>query len=120
MDEKHPSIEPSIGTVDRLVFTNMPQVSMIVCALKVGREVPMTQLTTVEHAILQDLEQRGPCTIDELAQRLPDSSWNQVFTGVDQLSRSGQLTLRHLTTFEYMVFLNSQEQSDLHAVGIHG
>ncbi len=80
----------------------------------------MTHLTTVEQAILQDLERRGPCTMDELAQRLPDLSWNQVFTSVDQLSRRDQLTLRHPTTFEYIVFLNSQEQPALHATGVHG
>ncbi len=80
----------------------------------------MAQLTTVERAILQDLERRGPCTMDELAQRLPDSSWNQVFSGVDQLSRSGQLTLRHPTTFEYMVLLNSQEEAAVRDAGTRG
>lgn len=69
----------------------------------------MTQLSPVESAILMGLERRGPCTIDELTQRLPDYTWNQVFTSVDRLSRGSILTLRHPTTFQYMVSLSSQE-----------
>lgn len=79
----------------------------------------MAHLSTVEQAILDDLERRGPCTIDELLQRFPDFSWNQVFTSVDQLSRNGRLTLRHPTTFQYLVSLNSQRPASLHDPGLH-
>ncbi len=80
----------------------------------------MAHLNTVEHAILQDLERRGPCSIDELVQRFPDFSWNQIFSTVDQLSRSGRLTLRHPTTFQYLVFLNRQEDLSASATGTNG
>ncbi|MEX5214150.1 MAG: hypothetical protein NW703_08285 [Nitrospiraceae bacterium] len=80
----------------------------------------MTHLNTVELAILQDLERRGPCTIDDLAQRLPDLSWNQIFTSVDRQSRRGRLTLRRLTRFQYLVLLNRQEEAMLRATGTEG
>lgn len=80
----------------------------------------MTPLSQVEFAILQDLEQRGPCTIDELTQRLPDYSWNQVFTGVDRLSRRGVLLLRHPAKSEYVISLKSQEAASLRAAGGRG
>lgn len=68
----------------------------------------MTQFNQIESAILQRLARRGPCTIDELTQRLPDYSWNQVFTSLDRLSRGSFLTLRRPSTFQYVVALNSQ------------
>ncbi len=67
----------------------------------------MTQFSQVESVILQALERRGPCTIDELTERLPDYTWNQVFTSVDRLSRGSILTIRHATKFQYMVSLSS-------------
>lgn len=73
----------------------------------------MTQLSQVESAIIQGLERRGPCTIDELTRRLPDYTWNQVFTSVDRLSRGSILTLRHATKFQYMVSLSSQGAAGL-------
>ena len=80
----------------------------------------MTHVSQVEFAILQDLEQRGPCTIDELTRRLPDYSWNQIFTGVDRLSRRGALLLRHPTKSEYVISLKSQEAATLRATSRRG
>lgn len=73
----------------------------------------MIRFSQIESAILQRLARRGPCTIDELVQRLPDYSWNQVFTSVDRLSRGSFLTIRHPTTFQYVVSLNPQATADL-------
>ena len=73
----------------------------------------MIPLTQVESAILQGLERRGPCTIDELTQRLPHYTWNQVFTSVDRLSRGSILTLRQASKFQYMVSLSPQGAAGL-------
>ncbi len=53
--------------------------------------------------ILQNLERFGPCTPDELVQRLPTYTWNQVFAAVDQLCRDGRLTLRRPSRFQYLI-----------------
>jgi hypothetical protein len=74
---------------------------------------PINQINQIESVILQRLARRGPCTIDELAQRLPDYSWNQVFTSVDRLSRGSVLTLRRPTAFQYVVSLNPQAAASL-------
>lgn len=78
----------------------------------------MTQFNQIESAILQGLVRRGPCTVDELVQRLPDYSWNQVFTTVDRLSRGSVLILRRPTTFQYVISLNVPAAAGLDVPGI--
>jgi len=56
-----------------------------------------------ESRVLQEMEQLGSCTLDELVQALHDYTWVQVFIVVDRLSRNGTLMLRHPTPFEYVV-----------------
>lgn len=62
--------------------------------------------------ILQDLKQLGPCTPEELVQRLPTYTWNQVFAAVGQLFRDGRLTLRQPSRFEYVISLSSAATSE--------
>lgn len=62
--------------------------------------------------ILQDLKQLGSCTPEELVQRLPAYTWNQVFTAVGQLCRDGRLTLRQPARFEYLISLSSMATSE--------
>ncbi len=62
--------------------------------------------------ILQDLKQLGPCTPEELVQRLPAYTWNQVFSAVDQLCRDGRLTLRQPSRFAYLISLSSAAISE--------
>jgi hypothetical protein len=57
----------------------------------------------IESMILDQLKRTGPCALENLVESLPDLTWNQVFAGVDRLSRDGRLTLQHPTRFEYMV-----------------
>jgi len=68
-----------------------------------GENGQTTQCCDVESAILETLEQRGPCSLDELYQALSDYSWNQVFAAVDRLSRNGRLSLRRPGRFDYLV-----------------
>ena len=63
----------------------------------------MTQVhgSSVDSVICYEVTRLGSCTLDELAQRLPDYSWGQVFSAVDRLSRQGSLRLSRTTRFGY-------------------
>jgi hypothetical protein len=63
----------------------------------------MMRTVTIQSAIRTELARTGPCTIDALLERLPQFSWNEIFTVVDQLSREGRLALRHPSRFDYEV-----------------
>lgn len=60
---------------------------------------------TIQSAIRSELMQQGPCTLNILLDRLPQFSWCEIFTVVDQLSREGRLVLRHPSRCEYEVSL---------------
>jgi hypothetical protein len=63
----------------------------------------MMRAATIQSAIRSELMQQGPCTLDTLLDRLPQFSWCEIFTVVDQLSREGRLVLRHPSRFDYEV-----------------
>lgn len=46
----------------------------------------MLQTDSLESAIRVELTQADTCTFEELTERLPSFSWNQVFSAVDRLS----------------------------------
>jgi hypothetical protein len=69
----------------------------------------MTDTVTVESAIRTELTSRGPCTLDALLQRLSQFSWSEVFAAIDQLSRAGDLVLRHPTRFDYEVSIGQTQ-----------
>ncbi len=58
----------------------------------------------VEKAILRHLDERGPCTIEELIRALSRFTFNQVFSAVDRLSLEGKVRgLRHPTESAYHI-----------------
>ena len=57
--------------------------------------------SSVDSVICYEVTRLGSCTLDELAQRLPDYSWGQVFSAGDRLSRQGRLRLSRTTRFGY-------------------
>lgn len=61
--------------------------------------------TTVESAGRSQPMQQNPCSLDVLLARLPQFSWSEVFAVIDQLSREGELALRHPKRFGYEVSL---------------
>jgi len=63
----------------------------------------MARTATIQSAILSQLMQQSPCTLEALLDRLPQFSWSEIFTVVDQLSREGHLVLRHPARFDYEV-----------------
>lgn len=65
----------------------------------------MTSTGEVERDILQDLERRGSCSIEEMVTHLSGYTWNQVFSAVDRLSRNAQVTLQHPSRFGYQISL---------------
>ena len=68
-----------------------------------GENDVVAQREEVESAILETLERRGPCSLEELYQALSDYSWNQVFATVDRLSCNGRLLLSRPGRFDYQV-----------------
>lgn len=65
----------------------------------------MTQAHTrkIDAAIIQGLEQEGPCTMEDLLRRHTSYSWSQVFCAVDRLSRQGYLRLHYHGRCRYTV-----------------
>ena len=59
----------------------------------------------VEDALVTELEDRGPCRLDDLVEQLPSYSWNEIFIAVDRMSREGRVTLRRTASSGYEVFL---------------
>ena len=65
----------------------------------------MLQTDALESAIHQELARVGTCTLEELNERLPYSSWNQVFAAVDRLSREGTVILQRPNSSDYVLSL---------------
>jgi phage terminase small subunit len=53
--------------------------------------------------LLELLKQSPECDVEELMTYCPQATWNQVFLALDQLSRSGQVTLRQQGPGQYKV-----------------
>ena len=53
--------------------------------------------------ILDRLEEEAVISLDALIQMLPQYSWNQIFSAVDQLAREGSLVLRR-HRYDYTLF----------------
>ena len=70
----------------------------------------MLRTDSLESAIRKELAQVGACTLEELNERLPYYSWNQVFGVVDRLSREGTVFLRRPDSLHYIISL-AQHQS---------
>jgi hypothetical protein len=65
----------------------------------------MLQTDALESAIHQELARAGACTLKELNERLPYSSWNQVFAAVDRLNRAGAVILQRPNSSDYILSL---------------
>jgi hypothetical protein len=75
----------------------------------------MTQavVPSVDSVISREVTRLGSCTLDELAQRLPDYSWGQVFSAVDRLSRAGTVTLQRPRSSGYIISLSADRSAEL-------
>ena len=71
----------------------------------------MLRTDALESAIRQELARVGICTLEELNERLPYSSWKQVFSAVDRLSRAGTVTLQRPDSSDYILSLAPQRSA---------
>lgn len=69
--------------------------------------------------LLELLEQTQECDVDELRVHCPQATWNQVFLALDQLSRSGQVTLQQQGPGRYKVGLASQREAASRVLSQH-
>lgn len=60
---------------------------------------------SLDMVICKEVTSLVSCTLDELAQKMPVYSWQQIFAAVDRLSRQGTLTLSRTRCFGYVVSL---------------
>jgi hypothetical protein len=79
-------------------------------------------MEAVESAIFQEVAWQGPLTFEDLMNKLPAYSWNQVFAAVDRLSRENRLSLKRVDRNTYVVGLGprweEQWNSAVHSVAI--
>ena len=69
-------------------------------------EAPIpVQLSTdgLKTRILEELNEEAVIGLDSLVQMLPEYSWNQIFSAVDQLARVGRIVLRR-HRYDYTLF----------------
>ena len=76
----------------------------------------MLQTDSLESAIRQVLARVGTCTLEELNERLPHYSWNQVFAAVDRLNRQGTVTLQRPDSSDYILSLAPRRSSEVRHV----
>lgn len=72
----------------------------------------MLQMDSLELAIRQELARVGTCTLEELNERLPYFSWNQVFAAVDRLTREGTVTLQRPNSLDYLLSLAPRQSAE--------
>lgn len=72
----------------------------------------MLQIDALESAIRQVLARVGTCTLEELNERVPYSSWNQVFAAVDRLNREGTVTLQRPNSSDYLLSLAPRRSAE--------
>ncbi|MEP6601587.1 MAG: hypothetical protein ABJB49_07210 [Nitrospirota bacterium] len=74
----------------------------------------MRQLDFLESAIRRELARVGTCTFEELNERLPYYTWNQVFSAVDRLNREGTVTLQRPDSSDYRLSLAPRQSVETH------
>jgi hypothetical protein len=72
----------------------------------------MLQTDSLESAIRRELAQVGTCTLEELNEKLPYYSWNQVFAAVDRLNREGTVALQRPDSLEYTLSLAPSQSAE--------
>jgi hypothetical protein len=76
----------------------------------------MIQTDFLDSDILDELAQVGSCSLEELNERLPYYSWNQVFSAVERLKREGSVALKNPAPFLCIVALEPRGSVERHHV----
>jgi hypothetical protein len=71
----------------------------------------MIQTDVLDSAILQELNRLNTCTFQELSERLPSYSWNEIYSEVDRLNREGTIALKHPAPFLLILSLATTNQA---------
>ena len=71
----------------------------------------MARQSDLTHRILGMLADEPGFPLDELLDRCPDATWNQVFAVVDHLSRTGDIRLTPQGMGKYHVNLHAAQHS---------
>ena len=64
-------------------------------------------MAPIEEAIVEKLRDSGPCCLDDMVISLPNSSWGEIFSAVDRMSRDGRLSLRQHGYSAYQLTLKN-------------
>jgi hypothetical protein len=65
-------------------------------------------MLSIEEAIVDTLERRGPCCLEDVHMSLPTVSWGEVFLAMDRRSRHGRVSLLQLGCSTYQITLRAQ------------
>ncbi len=66
----------------------------------------------LEAAIVEKLQNDGPCCLDDVVTHLSSFSWGEIFMAVDRMSRDGRLLLhqRRYSTYQIALVLPNSLQ----------
>jgi hypothetical protein len=70
----------------------------------------MPQQETIADRILKVVRRAPGCQLDDLEDRLPGLTWNQIFLEVDRLSRMGQVRVMPIGNGTYTVRLSPKRK----------
>lgn len=77
--------------------------------------IDLTPQTDLTSRILAMLADQSGITLEQLLDRCPDVTWNQIFVVVDRLSRTGEIRLTAKGIGRYHVALPVvQQQPEIH------
>lgn len=62
----------------------------------------------LEAAIVEKLQNDGPCCLDDVVTHLSSFSWGEIFMAVDRMSRDGRLLLHQRRYSTYQIALGLQ------------
>ena len=65
-------------------------------------------MLSIEEAIVDTLQRRGPCCLEDVHMSLPNVSWGEVFLAVDRMFRHGRVSLLQLGCSTYQITLRAQ------------
>jgi hypothetical protein len=74
----------------------------------------MIQPDYLDVAILDELAQLGSCSLEELNERLPLYSWDQIFSALYRLEREGSVSLKSPDPFLCIVALAPRGSVERH------
>ncbi len=64
-------------------------------------------MVPIEKAIVEKLQNGGPCYLDDVVTSLPNFNWGEVFSAVDRMSRDGRVLLRQHGFSTYQIALKA-------------